>query len=268
MLNLLRMDFYRVFRNKGFYVCLGILIFSNILLFGLLYMLADPSARQFLLEIGGVIKGDFSDLDTFVSNTTILEIYHQGTVGAGFFAVITGVLAALFVCTDFDSGFIKNIIAAHENKWDYILSKCVCLCTVNLLYLVINFGVMLVLNMAFKGFFKPSKPADILFYMLCAWLLISAFSMLTMLICVITRRFAAGVAWAICINSGLVTVILNTGLAIFGLGWITDNTIYMNLFNLPQVFNGTYVLRPVITAIAFFVISVILSKLVLAKKDI
>lgn len=270
MLNLLRMDFYRIFRSKGFYVCLGALILANALLFGLLYILADPSARQYFLALGGEIKtsGDFVELNTFVSNTTILEIYHQGTVGAGFFAVITGVFSAIFVCADFDSGFIKNIIAAHENKWDYILSKTVCLCVVNLLFLVVNFGVLLVLNIAAKGFFNPAEPADILFYMLCAWLLINAFSMLTMFICVATRRFAAGVASAICINSGLITVILSSGLEIFGFGWVTENTIYMNLFNLPQVFHGTYGLRPVITALVFFVIYIIISKLILAKKDI
>lgn len=268
MLNLLRMDFYRIFRNKSFYVCFGLLIFANLLTFGTLYLISNPSARSLFLELGGQVTGDPDALAASLSNTTILELYRQGTVGAGFFGVTTGVLAALFVCADFDSGFIKNIMAAHENKWDYIMSKTACLCSVNLLYLTANFGVVLIVNMICKNFFKASEPADVLFYMFAAWLLVNAFSALTILACVVTRRLAAGVAWAICVNSGLVIVILSSGLNIFGLSWITDNSIYMNLSALPAVFHGTYGLRPVITGIIFFVIYSVISKLVLDKKDI
>ena len=48
MLNLLRTDLYRVFRSKSFYICFGILVFINIVTFGILFIMCLMSAMTFL----------------------------------------------------------------------------------------------------------------------------------------------------------------------------------------------------------------------------
>lgn len=268
MLNLLRMDLYRIFRSKSLYICIGALVLANVLTFGLLLILSDPSTIDMLVKIGAEIKGDTAAMQTTLSGLSILELYRQATVGGGFFAVVTGILAALFVCMDFDSGFIKNIMAVHENKWDYILSKSVCFCIINFLYLAVTFVITWLLNLIAGGFFSYSSAGDILFYLFAAWMLINGFSGLILLICIVTRSKAAGVAGAICLSSGLIVTIISTVLSLFGLQWIMDNTLYMNLATLSSSFDGTYSLRPVITGVVFFVIYIVISKIVLSKKDI
>ena len=268
MLNLLRTDLYRVFRSKSFYICFGILVFINIVTFGILFIITNPSTRDLILQFGAELSADASDIESSLANTTILEIFRQGTVSGGFLSVTTGVFGALFICMDFESGFIKNIMAAHENKWDYVLGKTGTFCIVNFLYLLGTLLVTLLLNIISGGFFAYSGLEDILYYLFSAWFIVNAFSALIMLICMITRSKAAGVAGAICLNSGLVVMILSSVFGLFGLGWIFDYSLYLTLASLPSAFQGEYGLRPFITGAAFFVLYTVISEIVLAKKDI
>lgn len=268
MLNLLRMDLYRIFHSKSLYICFGVLAFVNILTFGILFVITNPSARDFIVRFGAEVTSDAADIEAALAGTSILEVFHQGTVGGGFLSVTIGIFAALLVCMDFDSGFIKNIMAVHENKWDYILSKGACLCIVNILYLVGTLLVTLLLNFCSGGFFEFPTSADTAFYLFTAWLLINGFSAITLLVCILTRSKAAGVAGALCINSGLIVTILNTVFHLFGLQWITEYSLYMTLASLPSSFKGEYGLKPLLTGCLFFILYVVISKVILAKKDI
>ncbi|MFQ7551209.1 MAG: hypothetical protein ACLRMZ_13900 [Blautia marasmi] len=55
MLNLLRMDLRRMFRGKGLYICLGVLMFTTVFTFMLMYVIQDPEMRQFLIKHGMTI---------------------------------------------------------------------------------------------------------------------------------------------------------------------------------------------------------------------
>lgn len=268
MLNLLRMDLYRIFRNKSFYICFGILAFANVLAFLILFIIINPETRDFIMQHGAELTSDAADIESSLANTTILEVFRQGTVGGGFLSVTTGLLCALFVCMDFESGFVKNIMAAHENKWDYILSKAAVFGVINFLYLTVTFLATLLLNVLSGGIFMYSSPGDILFYLFSAWMIVNGFSSLTLLICMVTRSKAAGVAGAICLNSGLVVMIASTVFSLFGFHWIFDYSLYTTLASLPSTFQGNYSLRPIITGAVFFILYTVISKIVLASKDI
>ena len=77
MLNLLRTDLYRVFRSKSFYICFGILVFINIVTFGILFIITNPSTRDLILQFGAELSADASDIESSLANTTILEIFRQ-----------------------------------------------------------------------------------------------------------------------------------------------------------------------------------------------
>lgn len=268
MLNLIRMDLYRIFHSKSFYICLGALILCNILTFGILIVLMNPDLRSFLLHYGAQLSTDISKMEEALSLTTILDVFCQGAIQGGFFSVAIGVFAALLVCTDFDSGFIKNILSSHENKWDYILSKISCLVLVNFLYLAGTFLTTLLLNAVSGGIFSWSRTEDILFYLFSTWMVTNGFSALTLLICIVTRSKAAGAAAAICLNGGLIVMILNAVLNLFGLQKIMEFSLYINLASLKTAFQGTYPHRAWVTGVVFLVIYTVISKIVLYRRDI
>lgn len=264
MLNLLRMDLYRLFRSKGFYICAGCLVFTQLLVLGVPYVLANPALREFIIQQGATITGDVAEL----KSASILDLFHQGNVSGGFFSVTLGILASLFICIDFESGFIKNILTAHENKWDYILSKTSCFMLVNLMYLAITYLFCLGLNILGRGFFASVPLPNVLLYLISAWMINNGFTALTMLICIITRNKAFGVAAAICLDGGLIVMIFGSVLGLFNLNGIMRYTLYMNLNSLPQSYSGVESLKPIIIGFVFLVIYTVLSKFVLAKKDI
>ncbi len=268
MLNLLRMDLYRIFRSKSFYICFGALILCNLLTFGILLLLTNPTLKELIMQYGAEFSAGSEQIKEALSGTSILEVFRQGTIGGGLFSVTTGVLASLFICTDFDCGFIKNIVAAHENKWDYILSKICSLVLINLLYLAGSFLSILPLNLISGGIFAWSYTGDILFYLFSSWMVTNGLSALTMLICIVTRSKAAGIAGAICLNGGLIVMIVNTLLGLFGLQWLTKYSLYINLASLPSSFEGNYSLQACITGLVFLVIYTVISKIVLTRRDI
>lgn len=268
MLNLLRMDLYRLLRSKSFYVCLGCLIVVNLIAFSFLYMLGIPELRDMLVQKGATVTGDMGELERSLAEVTILDLFHEGTISGGFFALMVGVLASLFVCSDFESGFIKNILTAHENKWDYILSKISCFMIVNLSYLAITYLLCLLPNVLSGGFFAYVPAADTLLYLCTAWMLMNGFSAVILLVCTITRSKAFGVAAAICLGSGLIVSAVGGMLSIFDLHGFMDYTLYINLAALPTVYDGAVPLKPIVLGAVCLIGYTVVSKVILTKKDI
>lgn len=268
MLNLLRMDLRRMFRGKAAYVCLGILVFTTVFTYTLMYVIQDPGMREFLIKHGMTITATSGNIKESLNSTSLVELFHQTNVSGGLLPVISGTVAALFICTDFDSGFIKNIRSVHENKWDYILSKGACLFLVNLFFIAVTFLTALGLNAVFGGFFFYNKAVDMLFYVFCIWMVSNGFSALILMICMITRSKAAGVAGAFILCSGLVVLLVSSLLNLFGAGEIMNYTLYMNLAECPLGYDGLSTLRPVIVGAVFCIIYAAAGKVILSKKDI
>lgn len=268
MLNLLRMDLRRIFRGKGFYICLGILAFTTIFTFALLYILQNPAIRDILIKYGMTVTSSSGEIEDALSTTSLINLFHQTNISGGLLPVITGILATIFICTDFDSGFIKNILAVHVNKWDYIISKIVSLFLVNLMYLAVTFLTCVFLNVICGNFFTYSSAGDILFYLGSIWMITNAFSTLILLVCMITRNKAAGITAAFILGSGLIVILVSSLLGLFNANEIMNYTLYMNLAECPQSYDGLVTLRPIIVSVIFGIIYTTAGKLVLAKKDI
>lgn len=268
MLNLLRMDLRHLYRSKSIYICFGILAFTSVLTFGIFYILSNPEIQEFLLQHGATITATSGEVKEVLGTTSLLSLYHQTNISGGFFPVVISILMSLFICTDFDSGFIKNIMAVHENKWEYILSKLASISVINLMSLAGTYAITLVLNLIFGNLFHYASAADTLFYLFSVWMVTNGFCALTLLICMITRSKAAGAASAFVLCSGLIVVILQSLLGLFGAGEIMNYSLYMNLATCPLKYQGPESLRPIIVSVVFFIIYTVISKLILAKKDI
>ena len=52
MLNLLRMDLYRLMRSKAFYICLGFLLTTVFLCYGMLFLVGTPKGQETAPKIG------------------------------------------------------------------------------------------------------------------------------------------------------------------------------------------------------------------------
>lgn len=268
MLNLLKMDLRRMFRGKSVYIFFGILVFITVFTFSLLFIIQDPEMQEFLTEHGMVITAESGNLKAVLNTKSLIQVYHQTNVSGGLLPVLAGILAVLFVCMDFDSGFIKNILSVHENKWNYILSKSFCLYVVNFFLIALTFLISLGLNVICRGFFSYGSGRDILFYILSIWMVVNGFTTLALVICVISRSKAAGITGAFLLGGGIIVMVLYSLLQIFGGEKIMNYTLYLNLAYCPMEYSGLSDLRPMIVGLVFCVIYMVIGKVVLAKKDI
>lgn len=268
MLNLLRMDLYRMFRSKSFYVFLGILIFISFFSFGFLYVIANPGAQDYLAQRGMSLVDFQGDTGYDLSSMSILDIFHQASIAGGFFSVMIGIFSTLFVGGDFENGFIKNIICAHHNKWSYIVAKLLCLGIANLIYLSGPLFCSVLINLILGNFFSAVSIVSVAYYILAVWLIACAFSALSLLIINATRSKSAGVSAAIFINGGPVLQVVSLILGLFNLNRLTEYTLYYSLANMAIPTNSTAILRPILTALCFLVVYTFISKLLLSKKDL
>ena len=270
MLNLLRMDIRRLFRSKSLYICLIIMCATTIFTFGFMFLMCSPAIMKMAIENNwaiAIIYEDPSDMAA-ITGSDFLTLFHQTNISGGMLPLTTAILAALFVCVEFDGGFIKNIMASHENKWDYILSKVISFGLVNLLYLVVTIALDGLMNLAAGSLFTFNPLPDTLFYLFSVWMIVNAFCALILLIVMLSRSVAAGVAGSIFLCSGAVVMIVNSILGIFKANGIMNYTLYMNLALCPMKYNGAGDLRALAVGAAFLVIYTVLSKLVLSRRDI
>lgn len=268
MFNLLRMDLYRIKRSKSLYICLGFLLFATLCIFSLLWLLTTPEGQTIALQIGMLIAGDVEDASNILNGIDILILFRQIGLDGGLYSVILGIWVMLFICSDYQNGFIKNIMAIYSNRWLYLASKLLAVGIVNLCYLVIQFGFTLLINYLFKNIVPYTKIKDVLFYLTWAWLLTMAFSVLIILICIYTRSIAAGSFGAILLGSGLIVVPLYQIMHLLHLGEWLKYSIYFSLSYGPNQYTSLQDLQVFIIGIVFLVLYSITAGILLKKQDI
>lgn len=269
MYNLIRMDIRRMLRSRSMWVCLLLMAVWMCLGFGLMYGVTNPEAREQIAAAGITLTVTNQEgMEEAVKQTGILGIMDQAGIRGGMFACVTGILAALFLCGEYESGFIKNVFALYENKWKFVWSKLVCLCLVNLMLLLGMFLIAVLLNAASGGFFQWNTPEGMAIYLTSAWMLQNGFSALYLLVSILTRSKAAGVAAGILFGGGTIVVLLSSILGLLGLDKIWDYTIYFALNRCPMAYEKLADFEPMLIGIGFIAVYTVLGKLVVQKKDI
>lgn len=268
MFNLLRMDLYRIKRSKSVYVCFGILMAMMVISFGLWYLMASPRGQELAVSLGLGPTELLARTAQALEDIDFLAFFRQICLDGGMYNVIVGIFVMLLVCGDFQSGFIKNIMALHQNRWNYVGSKVLAAGIVNACYLVLDLAASLLLNRLLGGLVSSSSWQDLLFYMTWAWLLATAFSALIILICVFTRSVAAGAIGAVFLGSGTLVMALYGILNTFHIGGWLEYTIYMTMNMGSGHLASAWELKVYAVGGGFLALYTVLTGILLGRKDI
>lgn len=268
MFNLLRMDLYRMRKSRSLYVCMGILILATISIFGLLWLMAVPKGQETALRIGMLASEDLEEASNLLNTVDTLILFRQIDLDGGLYSVIFGIWVMLFICMDYQSGFLKNIITFYPNRWKYIGSKILTTGIVNLFYLIIQFGFVLLLNYLLGTMVPYAKIEDVLFYLAWAWLLTTAFSALVILICICTRSVAAGALTVVLLGSGIIVVPLYRLMNLLHMGDWLKYSIYLSLSFGPNRYHSLQDLQVFAIGILFLVLYSTAAGMVLKNQDI
>lgn len=268
MFNLLSMDLYRVKRSKSVYVCFLLLMAATVLAYGMMWLLGTPQGQEIALWIGMIILEETAEAGSILDGIDSLGFFRQICLDGGMYNVTFGIWVMLFVCADFQSGFIKNIMALHQNRWNYIGSKIMTAWIVDGCYLVLHLLFALLMNRLFDDLTPYAGWKDILFYLSWVWFVTAAFAALIILICVLTRSVEAGSLAAVLLGGGPVVMVLYRVLNMFHLGDWLEYSIYMTCAMGPQKYTSVKNLYVYAVGFGFLLLYTLLAGIVLKKKDI
>lgn len=268
MFNLLRMDLYRAKRSKSLYVCFGILLIATVVIFGMVWLMGTPRGQETAIRIGMISADELQDASSILDGVDSLLMFRQTCLDGGMYNLIFGIWVMLFVCMDFQSGFIKNVMALYQNRWNYIGSKLLTAGLVNFCFLVLHLLFTLLMNKLFGNMVPDAKWEDIAFYLSWTWLLTTAFAALLIMICVLTRSVAAGALAAVLLGGGAVVMPLYSILDMFHAGEWLKHTIYLTLSMGPGHCASIQDLYVYATGAGFLLLYTIIAGIVLKRQDI
>lgn len=268
MFNLLRMDLYRVKRSKSVYVCFGLLLLATVLVFGMMWLLETPQGQEISVPLGMLTPEEVKESGSILDGVDTLGFFRQICLDGGMYNLIFGIWVMLFVCADFQSGFIKNIMALHQNRWNYIGSKVLTAGIVDFGYLVLHLLFALLMNRMFGNLVPYAGWRDIVFYLSWVWLVTTAFAALIIFICILTRSVAAGSVAAVLLGGGVVVMSLYGILNMIHMGEWLKYSIYLTCAMGPQKYTSVKNLYVYVVGFGFLVLYTVIAGIVLKKKDI
>ncbi len=196
---LFRMDLHRMFHGKAFYVMVGIAVFIPVM------MLTQMSGeKDIMMFIGG--EGNMA-----------------GSFGAGMslsmLNILTGMLLSIYIGREYTTGFVKNIITAHANKYDYIISKGLIALICNVIFMAVYLVTLFALGMIMGVSAEVPSIVGLALYILEKLLLSIPMSLLMIAINLVFRHSFGWSIVFICIAAtGIIPISLQMGLSMLGFG--------------------------------------------------
>lgn len=273
MLNTVKMDLYRIFKSKSFYITILVTAISVVASISTLkYQESYPEYMQ-------DIKMQESDDETIdfgitIGNTTKLgensstDDMSSLLFSGGVFLVMGAIFCVIYVCMDHNSGFIKNVISRRGYRNQTSISKGIIAIIYTLCQFIVSVLVFFLSVLVFFGEINIVSMTDIIGYIATQMLIQIALLMLCILVCNFSRSIGASMAFAICLGAGLFTLI---GQLLDGFHLPVTLSNYMLSIitrTLPVEFDATIYGRTIIISVTCIIIYQVLSTLVMRRQDI
>ena len=201
--NLFRMDLHRMLHGKAFYVMIGITVFIPVM------MLTQMS--------------DVRDITMFIGS----DVVSGGSFGAGMnlsmLNILTGMLLCIYIGKEYSTGFIKNIITAHANKYDYLVSKGLLAFICNIVFVAVYMITLFVLGAVMGLPAEIPSIIGMILYIIERLLLSIPMSMLMIAINLIFRRsYGCSIVFICIAATGIVVMSIQMGLQMLGFGTLAN----------------------------------------------
>lgn len=301
MLNMVKMDLFRLFKTKSLYVSLAIMATVTVLFTYLLSNAFDQieaAAGAAKTETAGQpAASDDSDLsrgfsaglhvsinteedsalppgmeDLIADHVTILSMLSDLSAGLllGLFVVI---FTVLFATADTTSGFIKNIGGQVPSRSVLILSKAVCLFVYTVVLFTVYLLVQGIATQLFFGYVKPGDTGELASYLAVQVLLHFALALFCMMLAVVIKNNVVSIIIAVLLCADFPTLLFrvinqlagNLGVKNFD---ISRYSLTHTISVLEPSAAGPEFVRTVCIGSCFIVFSILISCFIFKKRDI
>lgn len=197
--NLFRMDLHRMLCGKVFYVMVILAAFIPI---STLMQMGDAGSVTAL--IGGTGAAAGSEMTLSILN------------------MLTAIFLCVFMGKEYSSGFIKNVIPAHANKYDYLISKGLIALICNAVFMAVYLLILFVAGPAAGLSTEVASVPGLILFILEKLLLSIPMSML---IIGVNLVFCRSRVWSVLISfiaaMGVIVMVLQSALQALGLGMLS-----------------------------------------------
>lgn len=208
MNNLIKLELYKLFKNKLFYVL--IIFFMGM---------------SFMINSEKIINLSHQDIINFSIISHINNTFFNGNM----LLTLVLIMTTVFVFLDYNKSFIKNIYPSLKNKYTYITSKVICFLVMNFVFLLSIFMVFILSYMiiCIKNSFSINlNYIELINYFLNQLLNLTNASTLILLIYLISNNIIVTTVFSLLFSGGAIEQVVSSVLSLIN----NDNIInlYIN----------------------------------------
>lgn len=281
MLNIIKMDLYRMLKTKSMYVIwivlAAILLITTSLCKTDYELLTEKDAmkQEQVTEptVDNINVGMMVTLPTEPGEkVTVYDIFFANSQGK-LYALLLVIFTVLFSTADISSGYIKNIGGQVRNRGTLILSRAIALAVFTVLTMAGAFLFQAAANGIFFGELEWGNTKAILSYFVTELALHYALVLICMAIAIILKNNVISMVIAVCLSMNVMTIVygvINGAIQKIGIQnfQIYKYTITGKLSLLPMNPSGNECLAAFGVAIVFIVMMISVSSVVFQKRDI
>ena len=281
MLNIIKMDLYRMFKTKSMYVIwivlAAILLITTSLCKTDYELLTEKDAmkQEQVTEptVDNINVGMMVTLPTEPGEkVTVYDIFFANSQGK-LYALLLVIFTVLFSTADISSGYIKNIGGQVGNRGSLIFSRAIALAVFTVLTMAGAFLFQAAANGIVFGELEWGNTKAILSYFVTELALHYALVLICMAIAIILKNNVISMVIAVCLSMNVMTIVyggINSAIQKIGIQnfQIYKYTITGKLSLLPMNPSANECLAAFGVAIVFIVMMISVSSVVFQKRDI
>lgn len=273
MFNLIKMDFYRLFRSKTLKVGLiaaAIVAFSGMLLnLGVLEIMKladienDPAGAESMGFIFPVIAwlGGVDFADVVLTGTNALALF------------VSCMMVASFIGAEQSCGYVKNIAGQLPNRGTTVISKYIVTCVVQLMVIIVyTIVASLCAGLFFSSYIKGHNIGALVAGLALRFLLFCAVNAVVIFFCTLTKSHSiamvVGAIFGIGVT-GLVYLAANALLSMLKISVNLADFMPDGINGLINVSNlGTIAVKAIVVSVVFIAGFLISAVILFKKRDV
>ena len=281
MLNIIKMDLYRMFKTKSMYVIWIVLAAILLITTSLCKTDYELSTEKDAMKQEQVTEPTVDNINVGMMVTlptepgekvTVYDIFFANSQGK-LYALLLVIFTVLFSTADISSGYIKNIGGQVGNRGSLIFSRSIALSVFSVLTMTGAFLFQAAANCIVFGELEWGNTKAILSYFVAELALHYALVLICMAIAIILKNNVISMVIAVCLSMNVMTIVygvINSAIQKIGIQnfQIYKYTITGKLSLLPMNPSGNECLAAFGVAIVFIVIMISVSSVVFQKRDI
>ena len=281
MLNIIKMDLYRMLKTKSMYVIWIVLAAILLITTSLCKTDYELSTEKDAMKQEQVTEPTVDNINVGMMVTlptepgekvTVYDIFFANSQGK-LYALLLVIFTVLFSTADISSGYIKNIGGQVGNRGSLIFSRSIALSVFTVLTMTGAFLFQAAANCIVFGKLEWGNTKAILSYFVAELALHYALVLICMAIAIILKNNVISMVIAVCLSMNVMTIVygvINSVIQKIGIQnfQIYKYTITGKLSLLPMNPSGNECLAAFGVAIVFIVMMISVSSVVFQKRDI